>query len=85
MAEPRTKISIVWETRSCIVDGEYGEFQIWEASEPVHAVIEFSDGVRRVDAEKVQFCDETHARICTMKKMKCGAELYAGRQDQGGD
>lgn len=64
------KMKIVWETRPCIVDGIYGNFQIWEMSDIVRAVVEFPDGVRRVDAEKVQFCDEAHAYICTVNQLR---------------
>lgn len=71
-------ILLKWDTRSCVVDGVYGEFQLWEPSDPVRAVVEFPDGVRRVDAEKVQFCDNIHAYICDTNEIRGGEAQDAG-------
>lgn len=34
----------------------------------VHGIIEFTDGVRRVDPSKIKFCDEENALLAEMAK-----------------
>ena len=71
-----SKITVSWKTRSCEVNGEFGEFHTWEMySKPLEAspliggapagvfskifgIVEFPDGVRRIDPEDIKFCDE---------------------------
>ncbi len=70
-------MKIQWETRPCEVDGEFGDFQIWEQwSEVVdgrhisrvYGIVEFKDGVRRVEPTCIKFCDETHEELCEWVK-----------------
>lgn len=82
-----TDIEICWHTRPCLVNGEYGEFHIWEQwSEPVGespliggppagvvsrvvGIVEFPDGIRRVDPTSIKFVDEEHANLCGSAKV----------------
>ena len=34
----------------------------------VSGIVEFEDGVRRVDPTEIEFCDEEHATLCALKK-----------------
>ena len=34
----------------------------------VSGIIEFDDGVRRVDPTEIKFCDEDHADLCALNK-----------------
>lgn len=34
----------------------------------VYGIVEFPDGVRRVNPVNIEFCDENHADICAMNK-----------------
>lgn len=36
----------------------------------VYGIVEFENGVRRVDIEHIQFCDEEHAYLCAMNKFE---------------
>lgn len=83
VASPDSKIEIGWKTRLCTVDDEFGAFQIWVPSDPPLAVVEFSDGVRQVAAEKIKFCDEDHQIVVVFEKLR-KEDGNAGRQDQGG-
>ena len=76
-----TNFKIHWQTRSCEVNGRYGEFHTWEqfseVIEPsplrgghpggvfsrVYGIVEFEDGIERVDPIKIHFCDEEHQSI----------------------
>ncbi len=57
-------IEVRWETRLCTVDGETGYFHTWEhfsksgVMSIVSGIVEFEDGVRRVDPTQIKFCDE---------------------------
>lgn len=77
------RICIEWTTRLCVVDGAHGYFHLWEPSNPVCAVVEFLDGVRRVDAEKVQFCDEINCGLSVLNRAQEEDALGAGRKNQG--
>lgn len=77
---------IVWRTRLCQVDGELGQFHIWEqwsnvidasplrGGHPggqigqVYGIVEFKDGVRRIDPAKIKFCDEENAILAEMNR-----------------
>lgn len=74
-------IKIYRHTRLCSVNGEYGNFHVWEQwSEPVgesplvggppagvvarvYGIVEFSDGIRRVDPASIKFMDQEHANL----------------------
>ena len=83
MANLNEKIEIVRKTRLCTVDDEYGVFQMWVPSDPPLAVVEFSDLVRLVAADKIKFCDEEHQMVVMFEKYR-REDSNAGRQDQGG-
>lgn len=59
-------IEIKMNTRLCKVKGELGIFHIWEQYSQysagnvsrVFGIVEFSDGVRRIDPMNIVFCDE---------------------------
>ena len=34
----------------------------------VSGIVEFDDGVRRVDPTEIKFCDEEHANLCALNK-----------------
>lgn len=66
-------------TRLCEVKGELGYFHLWEqwsnvvGASPlrggqVYGIVEFKDGVRRVDPVSIKFCDEENANLCTLVK-----------------
>lgn len=62
---------IEWETRLCEVDGELGYFHTWEQRSNVFGIVEFPDGVKRVDPARIKFCDEQNAMLYEMaKRMK---------------
>ena len=84
-------IEICWHTRRCSVNGEYGNFHVWEQwSEPVgerplvggppagaaagvYGIVEFPDGIRRVDPASIKFVDQEHANLtglCNALKKK---------------
>lgn len=58
-----------WEHWSNIVDasplrGGHPGGQI----EQVYGIVEFKDGVRRIDPSQIIFCDEQNAMLCEMAK-----------------
>lgn len=67
-----------YETRLCVVDGTVGYFHCWEqwmdpsslgvikASAHVNGIVEFKDGVRRVDCESIKFVDEQNKILQAM-------------------
>lgn len=77
-------IKIRWRTRLCSVNGEYGNFHVWEQySEPVgesplvggppagvvagvYGIVEFPDGIRRVDPAAIRFVDMDHKNLYSM-------------------
>ncbi|MCM1525244.1 MAG: hypothetical protein NC120_12395 [Ruminococcus sp.] len=74
-----TDFTVKYETRLCTVNGETGLFHIWEnysramdglASAKVNGIVEFVDGVRRVDPEDIRFCDETNVILGAMDTRK---------------
>ena len=59
----------LWEQWSNVVDasplrGGYPGGQIGQ----VYGIVEFRDGVRRVDPSSIKFCDEKNAVLCEMSK-----------------
>lgn len=62
------------ERRLCTVRGSYGYFHIWEnytnCSEQsgVYGIVEFEDGVRRVNPILIKFCDEEHEMLSVLNK-----------------
>lgn len=67
-------IDTIFHTRLCEVSGELGYFHLWEYGYPagqvgqVYGIVEFKDGVRRVDPTKIKFCDEENASLCALVK-----------------
>ena len=70
-------MKIEWETRLCEVDGELGYFHTWEQwsgnvngsqLSRVYGIVEFQGYIRRVDPEKIKFCDEQNAMLAEMAK-----------------
>lgn len=58
-----------WEQWSNVVDasplrGGHPDGQIGQ----VYGIVEFRDGVRRVDPSSIKFCDEKNAVLCEMSK-----------------
>ena len=77
MATLPSEFTITYERRLCKVDGEIGYFHCWEHfSKPgpagvisyVSGIVEFDDGIRRVDPTEIKFCDEEHATLCVWNK-----------------
>lgn len=59
----------LWEQWSNVVDasplrGGHPGGQIGQ----VYGIVEFKDGVRRVDPESIKFCDEENASLCSFIK-----------------
>ena len=72
MKPSRLTMEIKEERRLCTVKGETGYFHTWENySKPLAAgvfskifgIVEFEDGVRRVDPTKIKFCDEENEML----------------------
>lgn len=74
---------VEFPTRLCEVKGELGYFHLWEqwsnvigtgllrGRHPVgqvYGIVEFKDGVRRVDPVSIKFCDEENAALCALVK-----------------
>lgn len=58
------EVEIKQERRLCTVNGKTGYFHTWEhyttsyGQSGVYGLVEFEDGVRRVDPMLIKFCDE---------------------------
>lgn len=70
-------MKIEWETRFCEVDGEFGYFHTWEQwsgivnvsqLSRVYGIVEFKGCVRRVDPEKIKFCDDMNHSLYEMEE-----------------
>lgn len=77
---------IGWKLRLCEVNGELGQFHIWEqwsnvvdasllrGGHPggqigqVYGIVEFKDGIRRIDPAKIKFCDEENTILAEMDR-----------------
>lgn len=64
-----------WEHWSNVVDssplrGGHPGGQVGQ----IYGIVEFKDGVRRVDPSKIKFCDEINANLCEIEKAWGGAE-----------
>ena len=64
--------SLRWETRLCEVDGRVGYFHTWEQySKPeiigvytsLYGIVEFEDGVKRVEPQNIHFIDEENEML----------------------
>ena len=54
------KMNVEFPTRLCEVKaGQIGQ---------VYGIVEFKDGVRRVDPVSIKFCDEENAALCALVK-----------------
>lgn len=62
------------ERRLCTVRGDHGYFHIWEnytnsyGQSGVYGLVEFEDGVRRVDPACIKFCDEENEMLSVFNK-----------------
>lgn len=72
----------LWEQWANVIDasplrGGHPAGQIGQ----VYAIVEFKDGVRRVDPTKIKFCDEENAGLCALVKhseaLKKENDIYA--------
>lgn len=75
-------IEIKQERRLCTVNGEAGYFHTWEQySKPIEpspmiggvvsyilGIVEFEDGVRRVDPTEIKFCDEENGMLSVFNR-----------------
>ena len=67
------EIPIKQQTRSCMVEGRPGVFHLWEQYSQgivshINGIVEFADGVKRVDPCYIEFTDEEHAALCAHEK-----------------
>ena len=73
------KMNVEFPTRLCEVNGKLGYFHRWEQwsnvvdasllrGGQVYGIVEFKDGVRRVDPVSIKFCDEDNADLCALVK-----------------
>ena len=70
--------NVHWDTRDCEVDGRYGYFHMWEQYSEViptgeviaqvTGIVEFEDGVARVEPTKIKFTDQKHADLAMVNK-----------------
>lgn len=63
------------EKRYCEVDGKPGYFHTWEHRKSaryaqVYGIVEFADGVRRVDPICIKFCDEYTTVLAGLTEQK---------------
>lgn len=72
MAEQIGRFEVQAERRYCKVYGQFGYFHCWEHySKPVPAgvisqvfgIVEFDDGVRRIEPFDITFCDEENEHL----------------------
>ena len=80
---------IRWKTRDCEVDGRYGYFHMWEqysdinvfggTSAQVYGIVEFAEGIERVDPSKIKFIDQEHAELVMVNKFR--KELMEGQNN----
>ena len=64
-------ITIPYETRLCMIDGKVGYLHCFEhysdkQHSQIYGIVEFSDGVERVDPLKIKFIDEDHASLYSL-------------------
>ena len=59
---------VEFPTRLCEVKGELGYFHPAGQIGQVYGIVEFKDGVRRVDPVSIKFCDEENAALCALVK-----------------
>ena len=70
--------NIRWHTRDCEVNGRFGQFHTWEQYSEiipsggvlaqVFGIVEFEDGVERVEPTKIKFTDPEHGELVYMSK-----------------
>lgn len=73
MAQVSSGIKIHWETRNCMVCGRPGYFHTWEqmhteSKSQVFGIVEFSDGVQRVQPCDIRFVDEVNSCLQSYEK-----------------
>lgn len=77
MATYNPSLSLRWETRLCEVDGRVGYFHTWEQySKPeiigvftsLYGIVEFEDGVKRVEPQNIRFIDEENEMLRVLNK-----------------
>ena len=68
------EVEIKQERRLCIVRGDHGYFHTWEhytnscGQSGVYGLVEFDDGVRRVEPMCIKFCDEENKMLSVFNK-----------------
>lgn len=68
------EVEIKQERRLCTVNGETGYFHTWEhyttsyGQSGVYGLVEFADGIRRVDPMLIKFCDEENEMLSVFNK-----------------
>ena len=74
----KMNMGINWGTRLCKVDDKLGYFHFWEqwsnviGESPligqVWGIVEFPDGVKRINPTSIEFIDEEHQMLYTLGK-----------------
>lgn len=56
--------------RLCIVNGEFGYFHTWEENngKSLYGIVEFTDGIRRVEPTQIRFADEENHALYKMNE-----------------
>lgn len=68
------EVEVKQERRLCTVRGDHGYFHTWEhytncsGQSGVYGLVEFEDGVRRVEPTCIKFCDEEHEMLSVFNK-----------------
>ena len=83
-------MKIEWETRLCEVDGWLGYFHTWEQwsgnvngsqLSRVYGIVEFQGCIRRVDPEKIKFCDDRNQSLYEMEEAIKKIKEWEGETD----
>lgn len=71
MANYNPRLTVEWALRLCDVDGRPGYFHTWEYKpNGVLGIVEFSDGVERVQPDHIKFCDEQNYELRQWEEYK---------------
>lgn len=68
------EVEVKQERRLCTVRGDHGYFHTWEhytncsVQSGVYGIVEFEDGVRRVNPILIKFCDEENEMLSVFNK-----------------
>lgn len=58
----------LWEYWSNVIPSKHRHFARGGPPGQVYGIVEFKDGVRRVDPVSIKFCDEENAALCALVK-----------------